>query len=57
VGKPTDALRELKIALDQSAQRRLTDPKARDLLETARTDDRLNNLRSLPEFQKLVPPK
>jgi hypothetical protein len=40
-----------------SVQRRAKDPKARDLVDAARTDDRLNRLRTLPEFQKLVPPK
>jgi hypothetical protein len=40
-----------------SAQRRAKDPKARDLVEAARTDSRLDRLRPLPEFQKLVPPK
>ncbi|MGA2246779.1 MAG: DUF2723 domain-containing protein, partial [Verrucomicrobiota bacterium] len=57
MGKPTEALQDLKTALDQSAQRLTKDPKARDLQAAARSDNRLDSLRSLPEFQKLVPPK
>ena len=56
LGHQTEAVQTLKIALDLNAQRLAKDPKARDLLAAARTDSRLNNLRNLPEFQKLVPP-
>jgi tetratricopeptide (TPR) repeat protein len=56
-GRPNEALQDLKIAFEQSDRRLAADPKARDLREAARTDNRLESLRSLPEFQKLVPPK
>ncbi len=56
-GNTTEALQNLKAALDMSAQRLAKNPSARDLLDAARTDNRLDRLRPLPEFQKLVPPK
>jgi len=56
-GNSTEALQNLKTALDMSAQRLAKNPSARDLLDAARTDNRLDRLRPLPEFQKLVPPK
>jgi tetratricopeptide (TPR) repeat protein len=57
LGQTAPALTNLKLALDLSAQRLKTNPAARDLLTQARTDAHLNPLRSLPEFQKLVPPQ
>jgi len=56
-GQSTEALQNLKIALDLSAQRLAKDPKARDLVTAARTDPRLERIRSLPEFQKILPAK
>ena len=56
IGKPAEALPALKQALDLSAQRLQRDPKARDLLASARKEDRFAPLRQLPEFKKLVPP-
>jgi tetratricopeptide (TPR) repeat protein len=56
-GRQAEALQDLKTSLDQSARRLAANPKAPDLLATARTDKRLDSLRALPEFQKLVPPK
>jgi len=56
-GNSTEALQNLKIALDMSAKRLAKNPGARDLVDAARTDGRLDRLRPLPEFQKLVPPK
>jgi thioredoxin-like negative regulator of GroEL len=56
-GDQTRALENLKRALELSARRLANDPKAIDLLATARTDSRLDRLRALPEFQKLVPAK
>ena len=55
-GKPVEALAALRQALDLSAARLQHDPKARDLLATARKEERFAPLRQLPEFQKLVPP-
>jgi len=52
-----EALQNLQTALEMSARQRATNPAASDLLEAARSDPRLNNLRALPAFQKLVPPK
>jgi hypothetical protein len=56
-GNQTQALQDLKAAVDLSNQRLAKDPSARDIVATARTDPRLDGIRSLPEFQKLVPPK
>ena len=55
LNKPTEALPALRQALELSAKRLKNDPKARDLLAAARTEDRFGPLRSNPEFQKLVP--
>jgi len=56
LGQNAVALEDLKAALDLSAQRLKTNPAARNLLDAARTDPSFNALRSLPEFQKMVPP-
>jgi tetratricopeptide (TPR) repeat protein len=56
VGKPTEALSALRQALDLSAQRLQRDPKARDLLASARKEDRFGPMRQMPEFKQLVPP-
>jgi tetratricopeptide (TPR) repeat protein len=56
VGKPAEALSALRQALDLSAKRRQSDPKARDLLVSARKEERFGPLRKSPEFQKLVGP-
>ena len=57
LGQTAPALTNLKAALDLSAQRLKANPAAPDLLPKARTDEHLNNLRALPEFQKLVSPQ
>jgi tetratricopeptide (TPR) repeat protein len=56
-GDSAEALTNLKTAFDMSAQRLAKNPGAHDLKEAARTDNRLDRLRSLPEFQRLLPPK
>ena len=56
LGKTSNSLSNLKIALDLNAARLKTNPAASDLLARARTDPNLAPLRALPEFQKLVPP-
>jgi thioredoxin-like negative regulator of GroEL len=56
IGKPTEALNALKQALELSAKRLQQDPKARDLLASAKKEDRFAPLRQLPEYSKLVPP-
>jgi tetratricopeptide (TPR) repeat protein len=55
LGKNAEAIQNLQVALDLSANRHLTNPAARDLVGEARKDPRFTALRSLPEFQKLVP--
>jgi hypothetical protein len=40
-----------------SAKRLKGDPKARDLLASARKEERFAPIRQMPEFKKLVPPK
>lgn len=57
LGKNTEALTDLAHALQMSAQRLQSDPKARNLLENARTDPRFAALHQNPEYQKLVPAK
>jgi hypothetical protein len=42
--------------LDLSAKRLQRDPKARDLVASARKEEHFAPLRQLPEFKKLVPP-
>src|ERR1019366_8647725 len=56
LGKKSEALQNLKVALDLSAARLKTNSAAHDLLSAARTDQRLDGLRDSPEFQKIVPP-
>jgi hypothetical protein len=57
VGKQPEALAALRQALDLSAKRLQQDPKARDLLASARKEERFGSLRQNPEFKKLVPAK
>jgi tetratricopeptide (TPR) repeat protein len=56
VGKATEALPALRQAIELSAKRLKADPKARDLLAQARSDEHFNPLRQSPEFKKLVSP-
>jgi tetratricopeptide (TPR) repeat protein len=57
LGKNPEALVALSRCLDLSAQRLKGNPKASDLAAAARNEVRFTNLRSNPEFQKLVAPK
>ena len=57
LGKTSEALDNLRIAMDCNAKRLKSDPKASDLAATNRADPRFDALRSLPEFQKIVPAK
>jgi hypothetical protein len=57
LGKTGDALENLRVAMDLNAKRLHSDPRASDLAATNRSDPRFDALRSLPEFQKIVPPK
>ena len=54
IGKPTEGLAALRKCLELSAQRLQHDPKASNLLLTARSEPRFGPLRQMPEFQKLV---
>ena len=54
--RPDEALQDLRTSLDLNARRLLTNSSAPNLVDQARKDWRLNSLRNLPEFQKLVPP-
>jgi tetratricopeptide (TPR) repeat protein len=57
MGKTSDALANLRICMDLNAKRLNANPGAADLAATNRADPRFAALRSLPEFQKIVPPK
>jgi tetratricopeptide (TPR) repeat protein len=56
-GKTSNALENLRVAMDLNAKRLQSDPKSGDLAATNRSDPRFDTLRSLPEFQKILPPK
>jgi len=56
LGKAPEALAALQHALDLSAKRLQIDPKARNLLASARKEERFGPMRQMPEFKKLVPP-
>ena len=56
LGKAPEALAALRQALDLSAKRLQGNPKARDLLASAKKEERFGPMRQLPEFKKLVPP-
>ena len=52
----SEALQHLQTSLDLNAKRLAANPSARDLLSEARKDPRFDTLRTLPAFQKIVPP-
>jgi tetratricopeptide (TPR) repeat protein len=56
LGKPDQAIQNLGRSLELSAQRRKTNSTARDLLAEVRKDHHFDPLRTLPAFQKIVPP-
>jgi tetratricopeptide (TPR) repeat protein len=56
LGKSAEGLAALRQALDLSAQRLKSDPKAKDLVAVARKEERFGPLRQTPEFKKLVSP-
>ena len=56
LNQPAESLAAISNAITISTARRATNPAAIDLLAEARKDGRLNPLRNLPEFQKLVAP-
>jgi tetratricopeptide (TPR) repeat protein len=54
LGQTDQAMKDVTVAIQLSNARLKTDPKARDLLAEARTDNNLNSLRGRPAFQKLL---
>ena len=56
-GRTTEALADLKTSVDLNAKRLATNPAANNILSMIRNDPNINNLRGLPEFQKIVPPQ
>jgi tetratricopeptide (TPR) repeat protein len=56
LNKSTEALQDLKQALDLNARRLRQNTNATDLRTAAATDARFNSLRSLPDFRQLVEP-
>jgi tetratricopeptide (TPR) repeat protein len=55
LGKKSEAIADLKKALDLNAQRLQNNPSARDLAAQAAKDSRFNSLRDDPAFQSLLP--
>ena len=49
-------MKNLRASIDLSSKRLSTNSAARNLIVAARDDPRFNAIRSLPDFQKLVPP-
>lgn len=56
LGRTADSLTAISNAITISIARRATNLAAIDLVAEARKDGRLNQLRNLPEFQKLIAP-
>jgi hypothetical protein len=57
LGKTSESVQDLKLALDLNARELATNPAAPNLLVEVRADPHFDALRNLPEFQKIVPPK
>ena len=57
LGKNDEAIQSLRRAFPLSAKRLAQQPKAKDLVATAASDQRFNALRLSPEFQKLLAEK
>lgn len=55
LGKKSEAVADLKRALDLNTQRLHNNPSAHDLAAQAAKDSRFNSLRDDPEFQSLLP--
>ncbi|MBW8863414.1 MAG: hypothetical protein JF609_00525, partial [Verrucomicrobia bacterium] len=54
-GRTAEAMTDLKLAIDLNSKRLATNPAANNILGVIRSDPNIQNLRSLPEFQKLMP--
>ncbi len=57
VGKLGDAMKSLTRAIEINMARRATNASLRNLVDATRADGRFAALHSLPDYQKLVPPK
>jgi thioredoxin-like negative regulator of GroEL len=57
LGKSSASLQALRQALKLGAERRIRDPKARDLLAEVQQDPRFQAIRPLPEFRELTQKK
>ncbi|MFZ0825960.1 MAG: DUF2723 domain-containing protein [Verrucomicrobiia bacterium] len=55
LGKPDQAIQNLRKSLDLSARRLKTNPTARDLSLEVQKDHRFDGMRNLPAFQQIVP--
>ncbi|MBM3878642.1 MAG: DUF2723 domain-containing protein [Verrucomicrobia bacterium] len=56
-GKTNEAVQSLTVCLELNQRQRTTDPTVSNLLPMAASDPRFQPLRSLPEFQRLFPPR
>jgi len=54
LNQPTQALLSLSEALKRNSQRLAQTPKAPNLYSNALTDEKLNGLRQLPDFQRMI---
>ncbi|MDB6065202.1 MAG: hypothetical protein JWR26_1410 [Pedosphaera sp.] len=57
LGKQPDALKDLRVAFDESSVRLIKEPKAANLQVAARTDQRFTPLQQSAEFKQLTAPK
>jgi tetratricopeptide (TPR) repeat protein len=57
MGQAANSLQDLKLALQLNAALRVSEPTAPDLITNLPNDPRFNPVRSLPDFQKLLPAK
>ena len=57
LGKSSEAVQDLRQALELNAKRAAQDPKAHDLRPEAEKDTRFNSIRDLPEYKALITPK
>ena len=56
LGKPDEAMKDLKTSIGLSDQRLKTNPAALNIRDAARTEGSFNGISSSPEFQKLISP-
>ena len=57
IGKPAEAMKYLTRAIEINTARRATNASLRNLVDATRADGRFAALHSLPDYQKLGPPK